>query len=416
MNDEIKVNSELPQKLATLGQVKDALDKRDEKIGSIKEDLDKQNSIISDILLVNKSISTDAQYTNKEKKTLKIRKTFLDNDFSLDIILNDSKMAILNDKYIVDGSEQWYANGSINSNGYYRYTWYNFISNVSFYLSNRLPRATVSPSDVNNECISVSANGQISIWTKLSNVTLLKEHLAENNIVLWYKNPQDTGKKYAELTLTSVDDYKGICVEVNPTEYPYTISINKNGDIANAVDTTLREYWYIKDDFSVVGGMYNNVWNTDLVFRYKELEDKKDIINDYVIVAKDGSGKYTTIQNAIDSCSDGDTIFVRSGEYEEEIYFRGKQIHLIGEDKYSTILFNTTGDYDHAPLLTNSGIIENMTIYAKRDVNKEYPSDVNTCYAVHLDKGWNVDKPYVSFRNCIVKSDFNDAFGSGNIQ
>ena len=41
MSDEIKVNSEnTPRKnLATLGQVKDALDKRDEKIGSLKEDL-----------------------------------------------------------------------------------------------------------------------------------------------------------------------------------------------------------------------------------------------------------------------------------------------------------------------------------------------------------------------------------------
>ena len=41
MNDEIKVNSEnTPRKnLATLGQVKDALDKRDEKIDSLKEDL-----------------------------------------------------------------------------------------------------------------------------------------------------------------------------------------------------------------------------------------------------------------------------------------------------------------------------------------------------------------------------------------
>lgn len=39
MSDEIKVNSELPQKLATLGQVKDALDKRDEKIDSLKDDL-----------------------------------------------------------------------------------------------------------------------------------------------------------------------------------------------------------------------------------------------------------------------------------------------------------------------------------------------------------------------------------------
>lgn len=40
MSDEIKVNSELPQKLATLGQVKDALGKRDKKIDSLKEDID----------------------------------------------------------------------------------------------------------------------------------------------------------------------------------------------------------------------------------------------------------------------------------------------------------------------------------------------------------------------------------------
>lgn len=42
MSDEIKVNSENthPRKnLATLGQVKDTLDKRDEKISSLTEDL-----------------------------------------------------------------------------------------------------------------------------------------------------------------------------------------------------------------------------------------------------------------------------------------------------------------------------------------------------------------------------------------
>ena len=40
MSDEIKVNSENTHRknLATLGQVKDALDKIDEKIGSLKED------------------------------------------------------------------------------------------------------------------------------------------------------------------------------------------------------------------------------------------------------------------------------------------------------------------------------------------------------------------------------------------
>ena len=49
MSDEIKVNSELPQKLATLGQVKDALDKRDEKIGSLKEDISQLSKEIENI-------------------------------------------------------------------------------------------------------------------------------------------------------------------------------------------------------------------------------------------------------------------------------------------------------------------------------------------------------------------------------
>lgn len=52
MSDEIKVNSENtpPRKnLATLGQVKDALDKRDEKIASLKEDIGDLNSSIDSI-------------------------------------------------------------------------------------------------------------------------------------------------------------------------------------------------------------------------------------------------------------------------------------------------------------------------------------------------------------------------------
>lgn len=51
MSDEIKVNSENtpPRKnLATLGQVKDALDKRDKKIDSLKEDISEQINVISD--------------------------------------------------------------------------------------------------------------------------------------------------------------------------------------------------------------------------------------------------------------------------------------------------------------------------------------------------------------------------------
>lgn len=64
MSDEIKVNSENtpPRKnLATLGQVKDALDKRDEKISSLKEDL---GDVESTTFTIEKGSTNVFDYTN----------------------------------------------------------------------------------------------------------------------------------------------------------------------------------------------------------------------------------------------------------------------------------------------------------------------------------------------------------------
>lgn len=50
-----------------------------------------------------------------------------------------------------------------------------------------------------------------------------------------------------------------------------------------------------------------------------------------------GEGNYTTIQDAIDNTSDGDTIFVYNGTYYENPVI-GKSIDLIGENKENTII------------------------------------------------------------------------------
>lgn len=54
-------------------------------------------------------------------------------------------------------------------------------------------------------------------------------------------------------------------------------------------------------------------------------------------VGGSGPGNYTNIQDAIDNANDGDTIFVYSGKYYENIVIH-KAIELIGEDKQSTII------------------------------------------------------------------------------
>ena len=52
-----------------------------------------------------------------------------------------------------------------------------------------------------------------------------------------------------------------------------------------------------------------------------------------------GPGNYTTIQNAIDNASDGDTVFVYaySSPYYENVLVN-RSINLIGEDKNTTII------------------------------------------------------------------------------
>jgi parallel beta-helix repeat protein len=68
---------------------------------------------------------------------------------------------------------------------------------------------------------------------------------------------------------------------------------------------------------------------------------------DILYVGGSGPGNYTKIQDAIDDASDGDTVFVFSGTYNDHVdyycVYIDKSINLIGEDKYNTII-DATGN------------------------------------------------------------------------
>ena len=59
--------------------------------------------------------------------------------------------------------------------------------------------------------------------------------------------------------------------------------------------------------------------------------------NNTIYVDDDGDADFTRIQDAIDNSSDGDTIFVFNGTYNENIRIN-KTIDLIGENKISTVI------------------------------------------------------------------------------
>jgi len=64
----------------------------------------------------------------------------------------------------------------------------------------------------------------------------------------------------------------------------------------------------------------------------------KSIQGNILYVGGTGEGNYSSIQDAIDNASDGDTVFVFNGIYYENVWIEDKSINLIGEDTENTII------------------------------------------------------------------------------
>src|SRR2546430_16332353 len=58
-----------------------------------------------------------------------------------------------------------------------------------------------------------------------------------------------------------------------------------------------------------------------------------------IVVSQDGSGAYTEIQRAIDDAKPGDTIFIRAGNYREDVVVHGKnRLRLIVEARVRGVI------------------------------------------------------------------------------
>ena len=133
----------------------------------------------------------------------------------------------------------------------------------------------------------------------------------------------------------------------------------------------------------------------------------------YVTVDKNRNGDYTTIQEAIDNYN-GTPIFVRNGIYEEgRLECSDKDITIIGEDKYRTIIKNKNGLYEEDCLYCSNGVFSNLQFISEY-VNGESTEigQQNGAYAVHVDSNNQANGTCV-FNDCIIISDFNAGVGAG---
>jgi len=109
---------------------------------------------------------------------------------------------------------------------------------------------------------------------------------------------------------------------------------------------------------------------------------------DILYVGGSGPNNYTNIQNAIDDASNGDTVFVFSGEYNELIYIN-TTLSLIGENRHNTIIngseigtiITINADYVNASDFTiKEGSFYKYAIEVKSDYN-------NISNNIFLDNG-----------------------------
>lgn len=72
--------------------------------------------------------------------------------------------------------------------------------------------------------------------------------------------------------------------------------------------------------------------------------------------------QFNTIQSAVNTARDGDTILIYPGTYNERVQAWGKNINLIGISRETCVLQDDSSDYRTPPLEMNVGSVQNMTI------------------------------------------------------
>lgn len=126
------------------------------------------------------------------------------------------------------------------------------------------------------------------------------------------------------------------------------------------------------------------------------------------VVAKDGSGDYTTVQAAFDAVPSGNTIpvtiFIRKGIYKERLVLdtRKDYIKLVGEDKFHTIL---TYDNHAGKKLPNGDTINTWTsasffLYANDFDAENLTFENNAGYTAGQAVAVFANGDRLSFNNC----------------
>lgn len=132
-----------------------------------------------------------------------------------------------------------------------------------------------------------------------------------------------------------------------------------------------------------------------------------------IVVAKDGSGDYTSLTDAVANASNGDLIFVKAGIYDdEEVEAWGKDITIIGEDMLSTVIKNGLNTYSRPPMEMSCGRLSNVTVYAYDGGGESLDQNGWLPYSIHIDNDAQFENT-LHIDNCVLMSDKGCGIGIG---
>lgn len=110
-------------------------------------------------------------------------------------------------------------------------------------------------------------------------------------------------------------------------------------------------------------------------------------LNKTLVVGKK-MAPYTKIQDAIDAANSGDTILILPDTYEEAVSAWGKEVHLVGLDRDSTIIIERSGLYSTPPLEINVGSVRNLTLIETGEGSVWGDDDgKGRAYTIHIENG-----------------------------
>jgi parallel beta-helix repeat protein len=144
----------------------------------------------------------------------------------------------------------------------------------------------------------------------------------------------------------------------------------------------MKTYSLIKKGFAV-GIIFLFICSCIIPASAKNIENptQPTVRENWLYVGGSGSGNYTRIQDAIDNASEGDTIFVYSGSYNENIVIN-KSIVVSGQDRDTTII--TGGNNSEIIQIKESSVEFKRFTIQKHNETNIIGIMISGCWSSHI--------------------------------